>query len=152
MKRRFKIISGGQTGVDRAALEWALVHDVPHGGWCPRGRKAEDGRIPAEFNLTEARTSDYAVRTRWNIRDSDGTVIFSAGLELNGGSWLTWELAQLQGKPRLHLQRSQCVAKAVRRLGRFIEQYGIVTLNVAGPRSSEEPETPFLYVSCCRAP
>jgi hypothetical protein len=139
MKPGFKIISGGQTGVDRAALEWAMAHDVPHGGWCPRGRKAEDGSIPTEFNLKETYTSTYAIRTRWNIRDSDGTVIFSSSPELNGGSKLTREFAQLQGKPWLHLDASVGVAEAVRRLRRFIEEQGIATLNVAGPRASEEP-------------
>ena len=152
MKRKLKIISGGQTGVDRTALEWALAHDVPHGGWCPRGRKAEDGSIPTEFHLKETHASTSVIRTRWNVRDSDGTVIFSAGPELNGGSKLTREFAQLQGKPWLHLDSSLGVVEAVRRLRRFIEEEGIATLNVAGPRASEEPDNgKFVHAVLSRA-
>ena len=140
MKRPFKIVSGGQTGVDRAVLEWAVASQVPHGGWCPRDRKAEDGVIPLKFNLTETDSPTYAVRTRWNVRDSDGTVIFSATSQLNGGSKLTRESAETQGKPWIHLDVSEGVAEAVRRLNRFIDRHDIATLNVAGPRASEEPD------------
>ena len=72
-----KIISGGQTGVDRAALDFAIEHDIPYGGWCPKGRKAEDGPIGSRYLLKETPTSTYPQRTEWNVRDSDGTVIFS---------------------------------------------------------------------------
>jgi len=70
-------ISGGQTGVDRAALEWAVANGIPHGGWCPKGRKAEDGTIPTQFQLKETANDDYSMRTRRNVHDSGGTVIFS---------------------------------------------------------------------------
>lgn len=73
-----RIISGGQTGADRAALDFAIAHDIPHGGWCPSGRLAEDGRIPSRYQLRETPSPDYAQRTEWNVRDSDGTVIFSS--------------------------------------------------------------------------
>ena len=79
---QFKIVSGGQTGVDRAALEWATANGVTHGGWCPKGRKAEDGMIPPEFKLNETFSEDTSIRTRRNVEDSDGTVIFSQGAGL----------------------------------------------------------------------
>ena len=72
-----KIISGGQTGADRMALDWAIWHDIAHGGWCPKGRKAEDGPIEAKYILTETPSARYLQRTEWNVRDSDGTAIFS---------------------------------------------------------------------------
>src|SRR5713101_7484463 len=99
----FKIISGGQTGVDRAALEWALCKHVPHGGWCPKGRRAEDGPIPAPFNLIETASANYSVRTRRNVRDADATVIFSRHRKLTGGTGHTAEFAKELGKPLLHL-------------------------------------------------
>ncbi len=68
-----KIISGGQIGADRAALDWAIAHQIAHGGWCPKGRKAEDGVIDARYNLTQTPSSEYSQRTEWNLRDSDGT-------------------------------------------------------------------------------
>ena len=72
-----KIISGGQTGADRAALEFAIKQGIPHGGWCPKGRRSEDGQIDAKYQLQETPSSNYLQRTEWNVRDSDGTVIFS---------------------------------------------------------------------------
>ena len=71
-----RIVSGGQTGADRAALDWAIERGIPHGGWCPRGRRAEDGRIDRRYALRETPAHDYQQRTRWNVRDSDGTLIF----------------------------------------------------------------------------
>jgi len=81
-----KIVSGGQTGADRAALDFAIEHGIPHGGWCPKGRQAEDGPIDGRYQLKETPTSDYAQRTEWNVRDSDATVLFSLAPELTGGS------------------------------------------------------------------
>jgi hypothetical protein len=138
MKARLKIISGGQTGVDRAALEWALANGVPHGGWCPKGRKAEDGVIPRRFRLKETGSGSYAVRTRWNVRDSNGTVIFSLRRQLAGGSRLTAATARKLGKPLLHLTAADGAAECARRLDAFIRDRGIAVLNVAGPRASEE--------------
>lgn len=86
---RFCIISGGQTGVDRAALDWAIANRIPHGGWCPKGRRAEDGPLPRRYKLRETPSRSYAQRTRWNVRDSDATLIFSAANSLTGGSELT---------------------------------------------------------------
>ena len=141
MKRRFKLIAGGQTGVDRAALDWALANGFAHGGWCPKGRKAEDGIIPTRFQLKETASGNYAMRTRRNVRDSGGTVIFSGGLELGGGTKATAECAKAIGKPLLHLASSLEVKEAARQLVAFLKEHGIVELNVGGPRASEEPDT-----------
>jgi hypothetical protein len=138
MRAPLKIIAGGQTGVDRAALEWALANGLPHGGWCPRGRKAEDGRIPSRFRLKETRSFTYAVRTRWNVRDSDGLVIFSRRRRLMGGTRLAAEAARKLGKPWLHLTGLRDAVAAARRLAAFIQKHRIIVLNVAGPRASEE--------------
>ena len=135
-----KIISGGQTGVDRAALEFALARGIPHGGWCPHGRLAEDGPIPACYQLSETPTSDYAQRTEWNVRDSDATVIFSIAATLTGGSKHTGELARHYRKPCLHLSRERDGEAAARKLLDFLAEHKINVLNVAGPRQSQEPD------------
>ncbi len=98
-----KLLSGAQTGADRAALDWASFHDIPHGGWCPKGRKAEDGTIPSHYQLTETPSASYLQRTEWNVRDSDGTVIFTMAAKLAGGSKRTAEFAKKHGKPLLHI-------------------------------------------------
>jgi Circularly permutated YpsA SLOG family len=84
-----KIVSGGQTGADRAGLDWAIKNGIQHGGWCPKGRRAEDGPIDAKYQLQETPSSNYPQRTEWNVRDSDGTMIFSIGEYLTGGSLKT---------------------------------------------------------------
>lgn len=81
-----KIISGGQTGADRAALDWAIRNSVPHGGWCPRNRKAEDGRIPDGYVLKQTPSFGYSERTKWNVCDSDGTVVFTMSDNMTGAS------------------------------------------------------------------
>jgi hypothetical protein len=98
-----KIISGGQTGADRAGLDFAIETGLEHGGYVPRGRKAEDGRIDVRYNLVELRTSSYPARTRKNIEESDGTVIFSLESLLSGGTKLTRDYANKLGKPVLHI-------------------------------------------------
>lgn len=133
-----RIVSGGQTGADRAALEWAVEHGVEHGGWCPLGRRAEDGRIDPKFQLEETPTENYAVRTKFNVRDSDGTVIFSLGPVLTGGSKLTADFARELGKPWLHLSKSRTRDPAMA-LRRFIDENFLQALNIAGPRASSEP-------------
>src|SRR4051794_11040714 len=95
-----RLVSGGQTGVDRAALDVALDLGIPCGGWCPRGRKAEDGVIPDCYPLTETSSGDYSQRTRWNIRDSDGTLILTQG-EPTGGTLLTVQVCRSTAKPYL---------------------------------------------------
>ena len=134
-----KIISGGQTGVDRAALEFAVEHGIPHGGWCPRGRLAEDGAIKSGYELKETPDAAYPQRTEWNVRDSDGTVIFTISPELTGGSALTRDLAAEYGKPCLHLSQPRDGDSAAAKLRHFLERHKIKTLNVAGPRLSTEP-------------
>ena len=134
-----KLVSGGQTGADRAALDFALAHGLAHGGWCPAGRRAEDGPIDPRYQLQETPESHYAQRTEWNVRDSDGTVIFSIAPELSGGSRETFRFAREQGKPVLHLAQRGGSALPELELVRFLSQHCIRTLNVAGPRTSEEP-------------
>jgi hypothetical protein len=135
-----KIISGGQTGADRAALDFAVARGIPHGGWCPRGRLAEDGPIATRYHLSETPDSDFAQRTEWNVRDSDATVIFSIAPTLAGGSKQTDELAQRHRKPCLHLSRQRDGEAAARKLRDFLARHDVKILNVAGPRQSQEPE------------
>jgi hypothetical protein len=135
-----KIVSGGQTGADRAALDFALAHGIPHGGWCPSGRRAEDGPLENCYALRETPDEEYSQRTEWNVRDSDGTVVFSVAPALSGGSKLTAELAQRLGKPCLHVSESVHGAAGAQRLQEFVQRHHIRVLNVAGPRASNEPD------------
>jgi len=101
-----KITSGGQTGVDRAALDAAIACGVPHGGWCPKGRLAEDGPIPSIYHLQETDSGEYPVRTQANVEAADLTLIFSHG-PLTGGSLLTRQFAEELGKPCVHIDLSE---------------------------------------------
>jgi hypothetical protein len=135
-----KIISGAQTGADRAALDFAINNDIPHGGWVPKGRKAEDGIIPSQYNVKEAPSSDYKRRTELNVIDSDGTLIINHG-KLKGGSALTEKLAQKHNKPCLHIDLNMSHEfQATVDITHWVNQYGIEVLNVAGPRASHDPE------------
>lgn len=134
-----KIISGAQSGADRAALNFAIQHGIPHGGWCPHGRKAEDGVIPRRFLLQETPSRGYLQRTQWNLRDSDATVIFSIAVRLKGGSRKTAQFARQQRKPCLHLAAQKSGSDHAAALRQFIRQHRIRVLNVAGPRKSQEP-------------
>ena len=135
-----KIVSGGQTGVDRAALDWALANGAACGGWCPLGRWAEDGIIDLRYPLRETPESDPAQRTEWNVRDSDGTLIVSLAKRLVGGTRLTEILAERLAKPHLVLAKTDGDLSAqVEALRRFIAENGIQVLNIAGPRASGEP-------------
>ena len=133
-----KIISGGQTGVDRAALDFALRHGIPHGGSVPAGRLAEDGVIPARYRMSEIDGS-YRKRTKQNVMDSDGTLILTIG-ELEGGSLATCRFAEKLGKPRMvvYLNRGKVRARAEETL-RWLAGCRIGVLNVAGPRESRCP-------------
>ena len=135
------IVSGGQTGVDRAALDVAAAHGLASGGWVPRGRRAEDGVIPPRYTgLREAGTTDPAVRTALNVRDSDATLILARGA-LTGGSRLTKEEALRRGRPVLHLDVGALDrAAAVVRLRQWLHDVDPEVLNVAGPRASHDPE------------
>ena len=133
-----KIISGGQTGADRAALDFAIENNIPHGGWIPKGRKAEDGRLPDKYHLQEMNTTSYSKRTEQNIIDSDGTVIISHG-KLTGGSLLTQELAVKHNKPCIHLDINKTkIIDAIESLNAWIKKNKIEILNVAGPRASKD--------------
>ena len=92
----FMILSGGQSGADRAGLDWAITHGVEHGGWCPKGRRCEDGVLPSIYKLTETSRSFYLERTEWNVRDSDATPIFTISEILDGGSKRTAQFAERQ--------------------------------------------------------
>jgi hypothetical protein len=131
-----KIISGGQTGVDRAALDVAIELEIPCGGWCPRGRLAEDGTVPDRYPLQENRSAEYAERTERNVVDSDGTLII-ATRPLTGGTALTVELAHRWDKPYLivDLQDTPDVGTIVT----WLQHQQIETLNIAGPRESKHP-------------
>ena len=131
-----KIVSGGQTGVDRAALDVALALGVPCGGWCPQGRVAEDGPIDERYPLRESPSADYAQRTEWNVRDSDGTLVLTRGTP-NGGTAQTIDVAEQLEKPCLVLNlETQLSASAVHA---WASAYHITALNVAGPRESKSP-------------
>jgi hypothetical protein len=131
-----RIVSGGQTGADRAALDWAIAHEMAHGGWCPRGRRAEDGRIAPHYCLRETPSRDYQQRTRWNVRDSDGTLIFSRAAALSGGSAYTARCSERLGKPWFHVHPG---ADTVESIATLLQQHRIRTLNIAGPRASTDP-------------
>jgi len=134
-----KIVSGGQTGVDRGALDAALEAGFACGGWCPKERKAEDGRIPDCYPLTELPRADYLQRTRQNVIDSDGTLVISFG-EPTGGTLETVRFAQRFGKPLLLVDGSRtAVPAAAKRAADFTAANSIAVLNVAGPRESGWP-------------
>ena len=134
-----KIISGGQTGADRAAGDFALDNGIDYGGWVPKGRKAEDGQISDKYSgLKETPTSQYGERTRLNIMDSDATLICSHG-PLNGGSKLTQEYAVENSKKCLHIDfLKQPLAEAAQTVKRWLSANELATLNIAGPRDSED--------------
>jgi hypothetical protein len=136
MPKKIKIISGGQTGVDRGALDAALELGLPHGGWCPRGRFAEDGRIPERYKLRETEASDYAMRTERNVLDGDATLIFCRG-SLSGGTLLTYRLAERHGRPCKTADLNEPLDAAD--ILHWLEDHRIAVLNVAGPRESQNP-------------
>ncbi len=135
---RLKLISGGQTGADRAALDFAITQGMPHGGWCPNGRRAEDGSLPGKYKLRETPSGRYAQRTRRNVLDSDATAIFSKR-PLVGGTILTAKLCRSHQKPVIVLSPARPVLVAVRRLRQFLRLNRVQVLNVAGPRASTDP-------------
>ena len=133
-----KVISGGQTGADRAALDAAITCGVPHGGWCPKGRRAEDGVLSVSYNLLEQDTDDYPSRTRANVEAADGTLIFSHG-PLTGGSLLTRRCAEEMGRPCFHVDLLDD-SLSTEDVAGFFSGFGSMILNVAGPRASGDPE------------
>lgn len=164
-KHPFKVVSGGQTGVDRAALDAALVTGIPAGGWCPRGRLAEDGTIPEHYPLREAPSPEPAVRTELNVRDSDGTLILTPAHALTEGTLYTLQMTIKHRRPCLlilikedrketpALRPSESITvihttpdeltgqpkTLARKVIDWLERNNISTLNVAGPRESKAP-------------
>jgi hypothetical protein len=134
-----KIISGGQTGADRAALDFALERGIEIGGYVPKGRLAEDGKIPEKYpNLIETKTAEPEERTRFNVIHSDATLVFSQG-DLTGGSKLTLRLARKFEKPALHVNLSKMSAPdAAGRVQPWLTETHCKILNIAGPRASED--------------
>lgn len=134
-----KIVSGGQTGVDRGALDAALDAGTACGGWCPADRSAEDGTIDSRYPLTPLPSGGYPERTRRNVRDSDATLILHFG-RLAGGTALTAAYCRKVGKPLLSIEAgAMAPAEAAAATAGFVEAHDITTLNVAGPRASKEP-------------
>jgi len=134
-----KIVSGGQTGVDRAALDTAILFNIPHGGWCPKGRLAEDGAIDAKYHLKETHSSDYAERTRQNVIDSDGTLILVLGMPINtnDGTQLTVDEAIKEKKPHKLFDLSN--EESPDEIIDWISENNLKVLNIAGPRESQSP-------------
>jgi len=130
------IISGGQTGVDRAALDVALELGVPCGGWCPSGGRAEDGKLDPKYLLKETPSEDYTQRTEWNVRDSDGTLILAFGAP-SGGTAYTIECAKRYRKPFLVIDMKNESSPEL--FSEWVHQHHIKKLNVAGPRESASP-------------
>ncbi len=134
-----KIISGGQTGADQAALDVAIKLGIPHGGWIPKGRKTETDVLDAKYKLTEMDTADYNKRTAQNVIDSDGTLIISHG-RLTGGSDYTREMTLLHHRPWLHIDLNKTNAfQAAEKIKSWLAENEIEVLNVAGPRASKDP-------------
>ena len=132
-----KIISGGQTGVDRAALDVALKHRIKCGGWCPAGRLDEDGKIPDRYPLKELKKGGNEARTAQNVRDSDGTIVIYFH-ELEGGTAYTIGCCMDDRQPyRLIDAAKYSPEDAATLMAAFVVDHEIETLNIAGPRESE---------------
>ena len=131
-----KIVSGGQTGVDRAALDAAIALNMAHGGWCPRGRLAEDGRIPDRYELSETDSPEYPVRTERNVVDSDATLILFRG-QISGGTELTLRLARRHERPCITVDLDDLPPPE--EIGVWLQSNEVEVLNIAGPRESQSP-------------
>jgi hypothetical protein len=134
-----KIISGGQTGAEKAALDFAIEMDIPHGGWIPKGRSTENGPLDPKYQLQEMPTSSYPKRTEQNVIDSDGTLILTHG-KLTGSSLHTEKMAKKHNQPCLHINLRETNAfDAAVKINNWIHGFKIRSLNVAGPRASKDP-------------
>ncbi|MBN2475626.1 MAG: putative molybdenum carrier protein [Pirellulales bacterium] len=131
-----RIISGGQTGVDRGALDAAIALGIPYGGWCPRGRLAEDGQIPKRYRLTETDSPAYRVRTKQNVLDSDATLVLCRGRP-RGGTELTIRLAERYERPHRIVDLNRPVSP--REISDWLKSERVRILNIAGPRESQCP-------------
>lgn len=133
-----KIVSGGQTGADQAGLDLAIELGIPHGGWVPKGRKTEAGRLPDKYRLKETTSTSYPQRTLMNVIDSDGTIIISHG-KISGGSAVTKALAAKHRKPCLHINLNEIgLPEAATAVANWIDSRQIKVLNVAGSRAGED--------------
>ncbi len=137
MPLQIVIISGGQTGADLAALDWAITHSIPHGGWCPLGRKTSDGPLDGKYQLRETPSDEQAERTEWNVRDSDVTVVFTLGAQPVGAAKKTITCARKLKKPCLHLHRG--ILAVSEKLLAFVEKHQARRLNITGSCETEEP-------------
>ena len=139
MKLR-KIVSGGQTGADQGALSACVQRGFPYGGWIPKGRRTEKGKVPARYRMRQHGSRHYPPRTEANVRDSDATVVFTYG-KPDGGSQLTIDFAKKRGKPCLAVDLERTPAAAAARIVRWIKRTcpGTCVLNVAGSRRSKAP-------------
>ena len=135
-KKIEKIVSGGQTGVDRAVLDAAMALGLPVGGWCPKGRCAEDGVIDPRYPLIETPDEQYAQRTAWNVRDSDGTLVLLFD-QASPGTNVTIEEANALEKALLLVDLT--INPEEMEALRWLDANRILVLNVAGPRESEAP-------------
>ena len=142
-----KIISGGQTGADAAGLDWAIRNQIVHGGWCPKGRKSESGRIDQKYLLTETSTANYLQRTEMNVAESDATITFTLADKLTGGSLKTQEFAHKHGKPVIHF-RPRVHPKFIRS---FLISNNVRCLNIAGSRESTAPGISALVMGALEA-
>jgi hypothetical protein len=134
-----KIISGGQTGVDQAALDMAIEQGIPYGGWIPKGRKTEKGILPEKYKLQEMPTPGYRKRREMNVIDSDGTLLISHG-ELKDSSVLTQMLAVKHGRPWIHVDLDKATdIEAARTVVSWLDQHDVAVLNVTGPRIGKDP-------------
>ncbi len=131
-----KIVSGGQTGVDRAALDIALELGYEQGGWCPAGRRSESGPIPLKYSLHETESNAYQIRTVRNVIDSDATLIVYYQ-ELSGGSLFTKTIAEQKGKPLFLIDAAENYSKTD--FQNWLDVHSVKTLNIAGPRRSSAP-------------
>ena len=134
-----KIISGGQTGTDRAALDYALAYGIPCGGFCPKGRLAEDGRIPEKYPLMECESTDYAVRTVLNVELSTGTLLFFSRSCPDQGTELTRREVLRLKKPLYEIEIDQQKSIPKQPFKQWLTENNISILNVAGPRESNCP-------------
>lgn len=147
-----KVVSGGQTGVDRAGLDAAVNAGIPIGGYCPRGRRAEDGIIPERYPLIEMESPESCYRTEKNVIESDGTLILNKGT-LSEGTKLTLDYTAKYGKPSLIVQLDAEHIIEPANVIRWIEGQFINVLNIAGPKESKLPEgiytEAFTYLEVC---
>ncbi len=136
--RSLRIISGGQTGVDRAALDFAIENDIKCSGWCPKGRKAEDGMIPERYPLRETASERYPERTRKNVDESDGVLVFLSG-KADKGTILAMDYAEKTNKPVYVVHLSMNKEDQETGIIDLLETHNITKLNIVGPRESKSP-------------